>query len=240
MPSTFTAGKFRLVRHRTGFPGLRWYFALDLGQRRDHSALAALSLQWVAHGRCPVTFEYLFEPQLSIRFLKRFAIGLSYENLYELLKDRLQEFDSTLPVEAKQLIVDAGGPGPPIVDRLRRNLSGSVAIRPVIITGGKGANTLSGGYIGLPRRTIVSNLQLLMAANSLKCDNALPGWSLLKEELLELSGADTQPGDKSAHDDLAIATGLAAWAAANDFPELLPEIEDPFVRPRMDASGPLF
>ena len=242
MSITLTAGKLRFVRYATAYPAPMWYFALDLGQRLDHSALAVLYLCWVAHGRCPVTFEYLFEPQLNVCFLKRFPLGISYECLYELLKERLEEFDPTLPVKSKQLIIDAGGPGPPIVDRLRRNLSDSVTIKPVIITGGKGANTLAGGYIGLPRRTIVSTLQLLMAANSLKCEDGLEGWQILKEELLELSGNDTQPEDKSAHDDLAIATGLAAWAATNDFPELLPEVEDEsrIIRRGIDGQGPLF
>ena len=240
MPSTLTAGLLRFVRHSTRFPATLWYLALDAGQRRDHSALAVLYLYWIAHGQCRTTYEYLFEPKLEIRFLKRFPIGLSYEKLYELLKDRLQELDPTLKLRAKQLIIDAGGPGPPLVDRLRANLSRHVTIKPVIITGGKGANTLIGGYTGVPRRTIVSNLQLLLAARTLKCDSSLPGWSLLKEELLELSGNDTQPAENSAHDDLVIAAGLAAWAAARDFPELLPEADDETIRRGLHGQGPLF
>lgn len=242
MSASLTAGKLRFVRHRTSYPDPKWYFGLDLGQRRDHSALAALNLQWIAQGRCPVTFEFLFEPQLSIRFLTRFPIGISYERLYDLLNTRLAGFDSVLPVRARQLVIDAGGPGPPIVDRLRRNLYKAVTIRPVIITGGKGANTLAGGYTGVPRRTIVSTIQLLMGSHTLKCKSSLPGWDLLKEELMELSGADTQPGDASTHDDLAIATGLAAWAAAADYPELLPEVEDESrpARRSMDGPGRLF
>jgi len=225
MSTTLTAGKLRFVRHCTRFPEPMWYLALDLGQRRDHSALAALNLRWTAHGRCPVTFEYLFEPNLEIRFLKRFPIGISYEKLYDLLRQRLQQFDSAVPARNRQLIIGAGGPGPPIVDRLRRNLSDKVTIKPVIITGGKGANTLSGGYTGLPRRTIIANLQLLMAARTLKCDPNLDGWPILKEELLELSGVHTHPDDYDSHDDVAIATGLAAWAAITEFPELLPEVD---------------
>ena len=56
-------------------------------------------------------------------------------------------------------------------------MSKHVTIKPVIIT------------------EIVSNIQLLLAARTLKCN--------------------------TAHDDLAIAAGLAAWAAATDFPEPL-------------------
>jgi hypothetical protein len=239
MLSPLTAGTLRFVRHGTRFPGPLWYLALDAGQRRDHSAIAVLYLQWIAQGQCRTTFEFLFEPCLDIRFLKRFPIGLSYEKLYELLKDLLLELDPALPVQAKQLVVDAGGPGPPLVDRLRANLSRHVTIRPVIITGGRGANTLAGGYTGVPRRTIVSNLQLLLAAGTLKCESTVPGWPLLKEELLELSGADTHPAG-STHDDLAIATGLAAWAAAGDFSALLPEAADETVRRGLNGGGPLF
>ena len=240
MSSSLSAGTLRFVRHSSRFPSPFWYLALDIGQRRDHSALAALRLHWTAEGQCAATYEFLFRPHLEIRFLRRFPIGLSYEKLYELLKDRLQDFDPALPLKAKQLIIDAGGPGPPLVDRLRAHLSKHIAIKPVIITGGKGANTLTGGYTGVPRRTIVSNLQLLLAARTLKCDSSLDGWPVLKEELLELSGADTQPAHSSAHDDLAIATALAAWAAARDFPELLPEPGDESVRRGPPRQGPLF
>jgi len=104
MPSTLTAGTLRFVRHCSRFPAPLWYLALDAGQRRDHSALVVLYLHWTAQGQCRTTYEYLFEPQLEIRYLKRFPIGLSYEKLYEMLKDRLQEFDPALPISAKQLV----------------------------------------------------------------------------------------------------------------------------------------
>lgn len=237
MSDNLTAGKLRFARHQTRYPEPKWYFGLDLGQRRDHSALAVLHLQWTFHGQSPVTFEYLFEPQLYIRFLARFPIGISYERLYDLLKDTLTEFDQAQPARTKQLIIDAGGPGPPIVDRLRRNLSKVVTIKPVIITGGKGANALSGGYTSIPRRSIVSTIQLLMGAHSLKCKPDVPGFKILKEELMELSGNDTQPDSSSAHDDVAIAAGLAAWAAVDACPELLPEVDGDGPTSR---TGPLF
>ena len=75
-------------------------------------------------------------------------------------------------------------------------------------------------------------------ANSLKCEDGLEGWQILKQERLELSGNDIQPENKGAHDDLAIATGLAAWAATIDFPEV--EDESRIIRRRIDGGGPLF
>jgi hypothetical protein len=240
MPATLSAAKLRFVRHCTKFPDPKSYFGLDLGQRHDHSALAGLELSWIAQDRCPLSFEFLFEPRLTICYLKRFPIGVSYEDLYDLIESHLNAIE--MHPKDRQLIIDAGGPGPPVVDRLRRNLSGKVAIKPVIITGGKGANTLSGGYIGLPRRTIVSNFKLLFGAESIRCKPNLEGVSMLKEELLELAGESTQPANGTAHDDLAIATGLAAWAATVDYPELLPEMEQTNqpIRRGMWGEGRLF
>ncbi|MFN0106995.1 MAG: hypothetical protein ACKV2U_33485 [Bryobacteraceae bacterium] len=241
MTTTLTGGRMRLVRHCAEHPYPKWYFGLDLGQRQDYSALAALELTWSAQGRCPVTFEFQFEPRLEIRFLKRFPKGFCYEDLYHLVEECLRVL---APVTtARELIIDAGGPGPPVVDRLRRNLDSGLIVKPIIITGGKGANTLNGGYTGVPRRTVISNFLLLMAAKSLKCKRDLDGFLLLQEELLELAGESTQPAAKASHDDLAIATGLAAWSAARDVPELLPETKDARKRRNsgsMFGSGPLF
>ena len=45
MSITLTAGKLRFVRQASAYPGPMSSFALDLGQRLDHSALAALILK---------------------------------------------------------------------------------------------------------------------------------------------------------------------------------------------------
>lgn len=241
MSHKLSSGHLRFVRHATEYPHPKWYFGLDLGQRQDYSALVAAGLSWSAQGRNPVTFEYQFEPRLDIRLLKRFPLGISYEDLYNLVNENMRTL--TPANVASELIIDAGGPGPPFVDRLRSNLTMNTSLRPVIITGGKGANTLSGGYTGVPRRSIISNLRLLLAARSLKCDAKLEGYEILEEELLELAASDSQPESTGAHDDLAIAAGLIAWAAIRDTPELLPEAEDARrkdSRPSLFGPGRLF
>jgi hypothetical protein len=117
MSATLTSGTLRAVRHATRLPGTLWYLALDAGQRRDHSALAVLQLHWTHIGQCGVTYEHLFQPNLQVCFLKRFPIGLSYEKLYGLIREQLLQLDPNLPAKSKRLVIDAGGPGPPLVDR---------------------------------------------------------------------------------------------------------------------------
>jgi len=213
------------MQYPSQFPDPKWYFGLDLGQRQDHSALAALELTWTAAGRCLVTYEFRYEPWLHIRQLQRFPIGLPYERLYGLIHDSVRQINPGYAV-AQELVIDAGGPGIPVVERLRASFGANVNIKPILITGGKTASALSGGFTGVPRRNLVSTIQLLLAARSLKCRKDLEGMEILEDELLELARQDSQPTASRAHDDIAIASGLAAWAAVRDVPELLPESEE--------------
>ncbi|HEU0123574.1 MAG TPA: hypothetical protein VFQ91_23790 [Bryobacteraceae bacterium] len=210
----------RLVHSATSVPPNRRFYGLDLGHRQDHSALAALDLAWTPAGRCPVTFGFLFDPALQIRHLSRFPLGTPYEQLYRLLEQAIP------PRAHQQLVIDAGGPGLPVIERLRVSLGERTQIKPVVITGGMASNHLSGGFTSVPRKALISNIQLLLAARSLHCERDLPGVDRLRDELLGLSAGNSQPVSGQAHDDLAIAVALAAWQAVHDAPELLPETEE--------------
>jgi hypothetical protein len=64
----------------------------------------------------------------------------------------------------------------------------------VIITGGKGQNTLTGGYTGVPRRSLISTLLMTMTVGSLVVEEGTgPGWDKLVSELVELSAETTHP-----------------------------------------------
>jgi hypothetical protein len=216
------------VCHQTRKPAPKWQLGLDLGQRRDHSAISVLDLEWIERGRCPTTFGWLFEPQLTLRGLERVPLGTSYEDIHLIIADKLDLLerriaaDTNRPLPARELIIDAGGPGPPMVDRLRRTLKGAIRITPVIITGGKGENSLTGGYVGVPRRTLVTQLIQMISCQTIRCPRELIGWKEFAAEMLELSGDRTQPESPNSHDDLVMSTGLAAWAAIRDTPELRP------------------
>lgn len=216
------------VRHQTRTPAPYWLLGLDLGQRWDHSSITVLDLAWIEMGRCPVTYGWLFQPQLTLRGLERVPLGTSYEDIHLIIAEKLKLLERRITADtnraapARELIIDAGGPGPPMVDRLRRTLQGSIKITPVIITGGKGENSLTGGYTGIPRRTIVTQLIQMISCQTIRCPKDLIGWKEFMTEMLELNGESTQPQSNKSHDDLVMSTGLAAWAAIRDIPELRP------------------
>ena len=62
-------------------PSTTWHLGLDLGQRRDFSALATMSCEWTIEGRDPVSWEWIrvpklivhgeADPMLPVRFARR-------------------------------------------------------------------------------------------------------------------------------------------------------------------------
>lgn len=215
------AGLLTFVPGATRSPEPKRYSGLDLGQRHDHSAHADLELFWHDKGVCRVTYARLFQPEIAIRSLHRFPLGTSYETVVDETVNRL-----AIRPWKSELVIDAGGPGPPIVDRLRKTLPRDVRLSPVLITSGKGQNTLTNGYTGVPRRSLLTNLLLTMAQNAIYADEGLPNWKTFEEELINLRGDSTHPSGNQAHDDLVMAVALALSSALRDAPFLLPAAAD--------------
>jgi hypothetical protein len=229
---TNTTATRQFVRHETRFPQSKWLLGLDLGQRRDHTAISVIDLSWLERGRCKVTYAWLFKPQLTLRGLERVPLGTSYETIHVIVAEKLKTLEARIvgetnsPAPSQELIVDAGGPGPPVVDRLRRTLKPSTRITPVMITSGEQENSLKDGYRGIPRRSLVTSLIQMISTRNLRCPPNLTGWREFKDEMLELSGERCQPARHDVHDDLVMSTALAAWAALRDTPELQPNAEN--------------
>ncbi|MFN0105311.1 MAG: hypothetical protein ACKV2U_24900, partial [Bryobacteraceae bacterium] len=209
-------------------PKSKWYIGLDLGQRRDFSALACLELSWQNSGRCPVTFEWIFVPSLALLSLDRFPLGTDYEQIPNLLGRRVDHIDA-MPrpydeaAPAKNVVIDGGGPGPPVIDRIRKKMAKLVTVAPIIITGGRGQSSLTNGYTGVPRRTLISDVLLLIGNRTLQMPPDLDHRHTLETEFSNLSGGSSQPVGRDAHDDLVIALALGVWGALRDVPELLPD-----------------
>lgn len=209
-------------------PDPRWFLGVDFGQRHDHSAICVLDLVWIPRGRCPVTFGSLFLPQLTIRHLDRKPLLTSYEEIHEDLVSYLDQLQHRFAINGfradpmTEIILDAGGPGPPMIDRIRRAIPGGVRISPVLITGGKGETTLVDGYTGVPRRSLITRFIQMVNVRHLTLPPALDFWEELKAELLDLKGDTMQPASSDGHDDLVMATSLAVWAACRSVPELVP------------------
>ncbi|MDB4914768.1 MAG: hypothetical protein JWM95_2412 [Gemmatimonadetes bacterium] len=122
-----------------------------------------------------------------------------------------------------QLVVDATGVGVPIVDLLRQ---AGMQPHPITITsGGRPTRDPHGGGYHVPKRDLVDLLAVLLQTERLAIASALRFAQALADELLSFearqtaAGNDTYGAREGAHDDLVLATAIAAWYGLRHVPD---------------------
>jgi hypothetical protein len=183
---------------------LKLYLGLDLGQQNDYTAICVVEDVKSIGG----------EKALHIRHLERFR-----HTLYPDVADRVDMLLATPQLKNRtDLIVDATGVGPAVTDIFAKRRRKFKAVK---IHGGD-AETHTGGVYRVPKRNLVSALQVLLQSGNLKIAERLDLAEVLRTELLNFrikvnistahdSYEAWREGD---HDDLVLAAALAAWGAS--------------------------
>jgi hypothetical protein len=178
---------------------------LDLGQTTDFTALSVLERS--APGRPGDETIYW------LRHLQRVHLGTSYTAIIELVAKLL----GTAPLAGcSTLVVDETGLGRPVVDMLR---TVSAPIIPITITAGKTVSATDHGGYHVPKKQLVTCLQLLLQNHRLRIPASLPDAKLLTRELLNFQVKITPAANevfgacRQGHDDLVLAVALACWFA---------------------------
>lgn len=226
MPETYFIARPKPARHFAYFVGL------DLGQAADYTALAIIEEplwvggSWVSPAPMTRTQYTLLReenrkkgrpprPPLEVRHLERFELGTPYTRIV----DRVNDIAHTSPLAElpSVLLVDKTGVGAAVLDTFEHS-----GIRPTAITihGGSAVtcDPQRRGY-RVPKRDLVSAVQVLLQSRRLKIATGLPEASTLKKELLNFrvkvdpatahdSYEHWRQGD---HDDLVLATAMACW-----------------------------
>ena len=195
-----------------------FFLGLDLGHQQDHSALIALESSTIVYDhRDPVSFEFITEKILSLRHIHRFPLRTPYTAVSEHVRDLIRQ--PTFHGQSS-LIVDAGGPGLPVYDLLK-TFHLPASLFPVMITAGDRV-TKQHPFWRIPRRILLSNLHTLIYTRALTIAGEIRHARTLLKELssLRLHLAPTgyesfEPARSSQHDDLVIATALAAYFATH-------------------------
>lgn len=228
-----------------------YILGVDLGQRQDYTALCVLERSGRDTGRTVAHIEQgssiyngatgrrvggprrvetaVTENYYAARHLERLPLGTPYPAQVERVKalhDRLKDDTGTAPL----LVADQTGVGRPVVDMLRAAELSPVA---VTITGGD-AVTRDGGDYRVPKRDLVSVVQILLDSNRLTIAERLKARAVLTAELeafkvsVNLKGHDSYGNDvgpwrENPHDDLVLAVALAAWCGENHKPVQMSE-----------------
>jgi len=193
-----------------------YFVGVDLGQKRDHSAVAVV--ERVDRRRA---FQATTTERLLVRFAERMALGTPYPIVVERVRRIVQ---SNALAGNCALAVDATGVGAPVVDMLRAARLGC-ELTAVTITGGeRGTHSGHATNGSVPKKDLIAEVQVLLESGQLKIGDVREGGRLMQElggMKMSVSGAGRArmgadgPGE---HDDLAIALALACWRAKRRVP----------------------
>ena len=180
-----------------------FYIGLDLGQAQDYTAIAVVEKK-----ELPKPAEY------HVRHLERPKLGTPYPAIVDRVK-QLMAGDPLLNRTA--LVVDKTGVGAPVVDLFKE-----AGLKPVAvtITGGNSVSRDEDGFC-VPKRDLVTALQVLFQSGRLKVAGDLKLAPVLVEELLNFkvkinvkTAHDSyEAWREGIHDDLVLAVALACWYA---------------------------
>jgi hypothetical protein len=185
-----------------------YVIGLDLGQTQDYTALAVLQrVQTVQQS------DYL------VRHLKRYPLGTPYTAIVPSVACLA---GSPILAGKSTLVVDQTGVGRPLVEMLLRE-PGIPRVVPVTITSGHAVTLAADGSRHVPKKELVTALQLLLQGRRLRIAKGLPEAQVLTEELMNFRIKITAAAHETfgvwrqgQHDDLVLAVALAGWWAERE------------------------
>lgn len=191
----------------------------DLGQSNDYTALAIVEK---LHSGNPQKLT-----ALHLRHLERYPLRTPYPEIADAVAALIQsdhlvsyttdEMLNRMPLYP-ELVVDQTGVGPPVTRLLRER---GLTFRSVVVTASDDGGPGRGAY-RVPKRDLVSALEVSLQTGMLQVAEGLRLWGLLREEMLnfrrkvELRAAhdSLEHWREGESDDLVLAVCLACWGAA--------------------------
>jgi hypothetical protein len=185
-----------------------YILGLDLGQARDHSALAVVERVYKPQ---PKNVERLVA-HYALRHLRRWPLQTSYTAVAADLACLVR----TPPLSRPVVVVDQTGVGQAVIDFLTKAQL-CTSLKPVVITSGQKISRGASGAWHVPKKVLVCCLQALLRSRRLRVP-ALPERTLLIQEMqafqvkITATAKETfQARRERDHDDLVLAVALAAW-----------------------------
>lgn len=185
---------------------IEFNIGLDLGQLQDYSALAIVEKLEQTARDDPACKERVYH----VRHIERFRLGTLYRDIVAQVGEEML----LLPGRS-QLVVDATGVGQGVIDLLEQ-----AHLAPIAVTITAGDAVAGGGRSWrVPKRDLVSVLQVLLQSGRLKIAAELPEADMLVREFLSFrvkisprTAHDSYGAWREGeHDDLVLAVALACW-----------------------------
>ena len=179
-----------------------FFIGVDLGQAADYTAIVIVER---------INKEY------HLRHIERPPLGTPYPAIVNRLKELAGS--PQLAGMSKTVVIDVTGVGAPVWDMMRQARI-PATLKGILITGGNTV-TRDGAIYHIPKRDIVTCLQLAFQNGELRIAQGLPLSDILVQELINfkvkinLHGHDQyEAWRESIHDDVVLAGGMAVWMAS--------------------------
>jgi len=182
----------------------------DLGQAFDYTAISVI--ERVISGRGFKGYKGSGEQMFYLRHVERMR-GVEYPAIVDRIK-QLFNSEALRGVE-KAVVIDLTGLGRPVYD-IMRQAGFRRSLNAISITGGMDAS-YKDGHHNVPKRELVSCLQIQLQNNRLKIAKGLKEANALIEELSNFqtkisdSGKDTYNGRNGVHDDIVLSVAMGVW-----------------------------
>ena len=190
---------------------MRYALGLDLGPAAEFTALAIVQADWPDDDAMPA---------LQVGYLRRFPPGTPYAALAAEMASLLAD-DRLFGVA---VVVDMTAVGSGVIE-LFRQMEPEPKLVPVVITAGHRAEWSSSGNWLVPKKELITGMQLLLQDRRLLIPTSLTEADLLSKELVNFRArtklvADPQQAEwrEGQDDDLVLAVALACWQAARSAP----------------------
>lgn len=191
-----------------------YFIGLDLGQSHDPTAISILERSDLVVDRDRATHAWHAHTRRAVRHLQRLPLQTPYPDIVDLVRDLV--LHPQLQPYRRTLVIDATGVGKPVVDMFKRAHL-PCRIVPVTITSGD-RQISDASHWRVPKRDLVTGLMLLFQGEQLEICGHLPEARALVHELGSMRVKVSLDGNEKygawregEHDDLVLATALAAW-----------------------------
>ncbi len=192
-------------------------FGLDLGQAQDFSALAVIERGSSAAAHTAKTIDEV--DYLHCIHLQRWKLRTSYPAIVADVVKIINGLGPELTRPKPFLAIDATGCGAPVVDLFKREQI-NAELRPIQIVGGANVSRDTFGMTRVPKRDLVSVVQVGLQNRQLKIADSLDLAEILSRELQNFQVKITDAANdvygawrEGTHDDLVLALALAVWQA---------------------------
>jgi len=180
---------------------MAFFISVDLGQANDYTAFTVIER---------------INREFHLRHIERPELGTPYPTIINRLKALVESPQITM---RPTVVIDITGVGRPVWD-LMNNARIMATLTGISITGGNTV-TKDGSISNVPKRDLISALQVAFQNGELKIARGLPEADTLVRELtnfkvkINVNGHDQyEAWREGIHDDIVLSAAMGVWTAS--------------------------